>query len=105
MDATYGKSCVDSQLEARNITADAHKVAPKIKRPYESLAPLWLGESQLSSDEWASKAVVHFNTSFRSCGNHVCSKRVCYKGKWGRKGFCRMLYWHWKRCTNKQGKS
>ena len=71
MDANYGKSCLESQWEARNISADDHKVAAKLKRPYESLAPLWLGDSNLPSDEWASKAVVHLNTSFRSCGNHV----------------------------------
>ena len=104
MDPIYGKSCVDSQLEARDISADAHKVASKINRPYESLAPLWLGDSHLSSDEWASKAVVHFNTSFRKAGNHVCTKRVCYKGKWGRKGFCRMLYWHWRNVESKKHK-
>ena len=45
MDANYGKSCLESQWVARNLTSDEHKVAAKIKRPYESLSPLWLSDS------------------------------------------------------------
>ena len=30
-------------------------------------------------------------------GNHVCRDDVCHKGRIGRRGFCRMMFWHWAR--------
>ena len=35
----------------------------------------------------------------RKTGNHVCRADVCHKGRIGRMGFCRFLFWHWVKCT------
>ena len=36
-------------------------------------------------------------------GNHVCRPDVCHKGPIGRKGFCRMCFWHWAHQVRKDG--
>ena len=92
----YARACITSQLEARGLSSDAKPPSTAGERPFESLAPRWLQDKHLSADGWSSKAVVHFNTAYRTCGNHSCLPRVCYKGKHGRKGLCHMLYWHWR---------
>ena len=100
--ADYARTCITAQLAARGLPLDSKPVSTRGNRPYDALAPLWLQDESLSPGDWSSKAAVHFNTAFRSCGNHTCMKRVCYKGKHGRKGLYRMLYWHWRLCPSKK---
>ena len=40
----------------------------------------------------------------RKVGNHVCRPDVCHKGHLGKKGFCRMFFWHWARHVDRDGK-
>ena len=44
----------------------------------------------------------HVAASTRKTGNHVCRPDVCHKGRLGKQGFCRMLYWHWGKHTNEK---
>jgi len=43
------------------------------------------------AEKMAGETLLHTAKS----GNHVCRPDVCHKGWKGRKGFCRMDYWHW----------
>ncbi len=100
--ADYTRECITAQLAARGLPLDSKPVPTCGDRPFDASAPLWLQDASLSPEDWSSKAAVHFNTAFRSCGNHLCMKRVCYKGKHGKKGLCRMLYWHWRLCPSRK---
>ena len=91
---SYYQQSLQAQAEARGLNSGAI-IMQKEKRAYEALPPVWLNDDKMSAEEWSKRAVVRFNTSFRSCGNHVCQKRVCLKGKLGRKGLCRMMYFRY----------
>ncbi|CAK0905228.1 unnamed protein product, partial [Prorocentrum cordatum] len=52
-------------------------------------------DRNVDSGKWAVKAVQEIFSRTRKTGNHVCRPAVCYKGRLGKKGFCRMHYWHW----------
>ena len=84
-----------AQLDARGVVEEATHAGRQLQRPYESVSPSWVADPNLSDAEWGAKAVTHFNTAFRSCGNHCCIPRVCFKGKMGKKNLCRMFFWHW----------
>jgi hypothetical protein len=49
---------------------------------------------------WAARCVKQVAASTRKTGNHVCRPDVCHKGALGKKGFCRMMFWHWARCVD-----
>ena len=53
--------------------------------------------------DWSRRAVRAVAASTRKTGNHVCRPDVCYKGSIGKKGFCRMGFWHWCQFTNNKG--
>ena len=59
--------------------------------------------ASVSSPQWSSKSVHSICASTRKSGNHVCRPDVCHKGSVGKKGFCRMRYWHWARFTDTKG--
>ena len=82
-------------------------VRPRIDSPlvYESLAPMWLRDAEMCSSAWSARAAKHFNTAYRACGNHTCLPHVCFKGKYGKKGLCRMMYWHWRERPSRQDRS
>ena len=61
------------------------------------------GNATVTSDQWAAKVVHSVSASTRKTGNHVCRPDVCHKGSIGRKGFCRMQFWHWTRSRDKAG--
>jgi len=91
----YAFECTKQQKLARGLDTASTSVPKGVKRPYEPIGPKWLADASLTPDQWSSQAVCHFNTSFRACGNHKCMPRVCLKGKHGKKGLCRFLFWHW----------
>ena len=51
---------------------------------------------------WAAGCVKQVAASTRKTGNHVCRPDVCHKGTLGRKGFCRMMFWHWARWVDEK---
>ena len=64
------------------------------------------GDASLSSAAYAAAAITDVATMTRKAGgNHVCRPDVCHKGHIGRKGFCRMYFWHWARSVNKVGQA
>ena len=82
---------------------------------YESPAasPVASGMSYITSDKhadpavgaqlWARTAVKLVTASTRKTGNHVCRPDVCHKSGVGKKGFCRMGFWHWARAVDAKG--
>ena len=55
----------------------------------------------LPSSVFAAVAVRDVHAATLSFGNHVCKPRVCHKGRIGRMGFCRMMFWHWAKVPRK----
>ena len=61
------------------------------------------GNRKVSSEAWAEAVVVDVaNGTRKAGGNHVCRADVCHKGRLGKRGFCRMYYWHWCRQVDKK---
>ena len=54
-----------------------------------------------SGSDFAAVAIQDVHSATLSFGNHVCKPRVCHKGRIGRMGFCRMMFWHWARVPRK----
>ena len=86
------------QLEARGLD--------KLPKTNNTLLPIPFYPSatcaipQASAAQWVTEAVKEIFTRTRTTGNHVCRPAVCHKGRIGKKGFCRMYYWHWVRQKN-----
>ena len=88
-------ACERAQLHARGLA----------EMPSER--PAYLPMSYIVSDihtdaavdekTWAARTVSLVAASTRKSGNHVCRPDVCHKGPLGKKGFCRMMFWHWAR--------
>ena len=60
-------------------------------------------DASVSAAAWSRKSVEEMLSGTRKMGNHVCRPDVCYKGTIGKKGFCRMSYWHWSRLCSSKG--
>ena len=61
------------------------------------------GDASVSAAAWARTSTQQVAIGTRKTGNHVCRADVCHKGRIGRKGFCRMFFWHWARRAGKSG--
>ena len=95
------RECMSAQLDARGLT-QMPKVGPR--PPAVSYTPLIYASPYASSSEWARFAAVDVLAMTLKAGNHVCRADVCHKGRIGRLGFCRMLFWHWARMRTRKGK-
>ena len=40
-------------------------------------------------------AVLDASAGSRGSMNHVCLAQTCHRGRWPKRGFCRMFFWHW----------
>ena len=58
--------------------------------------------TDIDAGTWSASTVRDVADGTARTGNHVCRPDVCYKGRIGRKGFCRMYFWHW--CRFKDAK-
>ena len=58
---------------------------------------------KLDAASWARYVVAEVAAHTRKTGNHVCRPDVCNKGRIGRRGFCRMYFWHWARSVDAKG--
>jgi len=61
-------------------------------RPYLQAA---LKSRRTSPEEWQRRMVTELLLHTKRCGNHKCKPRVCHKGRIGKKGFCRLGFWHY----------
>ena len=86
-------SALRAQLEARGLHAIPESA--KSSGTYSYFPSEFLVDPTMPSAMWAVSALNEVSSSTLRTGNHVCRPDVCYKGRIGRKGFCRMYYWHW----------
>ena len=61
--------------------------------------------ASVDAQSWANRTVKAISASTRKTGNHVCRPDVCHKGSIGKKGFCRMMFWHWAQLVDATGKA
>ena len=54
-------------------------------------------DATVNAGTWAVHVVQDIAQFTRKVGNHVCRPDVCHKGRLGKRGFCRMFFWHWAR--------
>jgi hypothetical protein len=93
--------CIETQYRSRG--SDAKSVQAKKKPVVKYYMPKLYGDRTISAAGWAAAAVVDVLASTLKSGNHVCRNDVCHKGRIGRLGFCRMMYWHWVQYKGKKG--
>ena len=67
----YAHDCMVQQKVARGLDAASATVSSGATRPFEPNGSKWLCDSSLTPEQWGSKAVCHFNISFRACGEDV----------------------------------
>ena len=81
------------QLVARGISDErAGDARPRTK--FMWFTPDFYGDQSLSASEWAAACSEDFNAGVIDSGNHECKPDVCYKGKLGKRGWCRMRFFH-----------
>ena len=97
------EECITPQTSARG--SDAPMLPASKKPPFPSWTPSAYNDGSLSADLWSRFACFDSNAGSISCGNHLCMPRVCFKGRWARLGFCRMIFWHWRACVSAKGKA
>ena len=93
-----------AQLSARGLK----KMLPAVsirREPFVYWTPERYNDRSISSSTWAAEATHDVNAGCLKCGNHECRRDVCYKGRIGKQGFCRMLFWHWGLYTDKKNQS
>jgi hypothetical protein len=95
------RSAVQAQLHSRGLTTLPNITDSKRKMSYfpSSLH----ANATVTAEAWAAKVVGDVAAATRKSGNHVCRSDVCHKGRIGRRGFCRMYFWHWARCLSAKG--
>jgi hypothetical protein len=76
---------------------------PSSMQPFHRWTPAAYGDVNLSAAEWDRFAVKDSFAGARSCGNHVCRKAVCHKGRLAKLGLCRLNYWSYQKQKNKKG--
>ena len=75
------------------------------REPFVYWTPERYNDPGLSSSTWAAETTRDVNASCLRCGNHDFRRDDCNKGRIGKQGFCRMLFWHWGLYTDKNNKS
>ena len=63
----------------------------------------YLGDALLTANEWEVAVMQDVYAGSVKFGNHICLPQVCWKGRFKKIHFCRMLYWHWRRSINAKG--
>ena len=84
-----------AQLEARGLHVLPSE--PQAYTPMSYISSTIHKDVSVDEHAWSSRCVKLVASSTRKSGNHVCRPDVCHKGPLGKKGFCRMLFWHWAR--------
>ena len=90
-------AAVQAQVSARGLSSlpDVKDVAKQM-----SFFPSKMhADPSVDAGAWAARFVGEVAVATRKSGNHVCRSDVCHKGRIGRRGFCRMYFWHWARYT------
>ena len=90
-------AALQAQLSARGMT-EMRRVAGE-STPVRYFMPTVYRDSSTNASAWASFVTAEVHAHSLRSGNHVCRREVCHKGRLGKQGFCRMLFWHWVQYT------
>jgi len=90
-----------AQLKARGLCALPTQTSHP--SPMSYVTSTSHGDATVTAQQWGAQAVKSVCASTRKTGNHVCRPDVCHKGSIGKKGFCRMMFWHWACAVDKAG--
>jgi len=102
MGESRARACIDAQLQARGLlSAPAHDPTSELK--FGTWTPSFYASKAASAAEWEAFAVMDSNAGSQSCGNHVCRATVCHKGRLGKAGFCRLLFWYLQELMDSKG--
>ena len=91
-----------AQLLARDVSATPI-TKETIRQMFDCTSQMH-ANTVLSASPWSARSVVEMALAIRKAGNHVCRPDVYHKGRMGRKGFCRMLFWRWARSLDTKTK-
>ncbi len=89
------KECYAAQLRARRISESPPVTATM--PPARHFTSEVHRHASVPKEAWVTKSVEEIASGTRATGNHICRSDVCHKGRLGKKGFCRMYYFHWAR--------
>ena len=89
------------QMKARGLTSTSVEPGEGWHK-FVYWVPRFLGDPCLPMSDWVVLALQNFFVAVSKFGNHKCLALVCYKGRWAKLRFCRMLYWHWVKALNKK---
>lgn len=84
-----------AQAHARGLSSATAAPPPPASIDWKAWPSSCHSSPSVGADAWARYAVAAANAGTMKFGNHVCLPHVCYKKPKARKGYCRMLYWHW----------
>ena len=90
-----GREAQQAQLQARGLDMPRNITALPAQMSY--FPSTVHGDQKVNASAWSRAVVTDVAAATRKTGNHVCRPDVCHKGRTGKKGFCRMHYWHWAR--------
>ena len=82
-----------AQLQGRGLRAPVQH--PRASANLAYFPSSHCANPDVNASSWSAAAVVEVHDRTRKTGNHVCKPYVCHKGHIGKKGFCRMYFWHW----------
>ena len=81
-----------AQLFARGLKEYPKATGPPRQPVYHM--PKMYGDAAVGAEIWGAESTREVAASTRKTGNHICRTDVCHKGKIGRMGFCRFVFWH-----------
>ena len=98
------KEVMEKQTLARGMVPgnlDTSVLAAPSGTPFHTWQSQSYADTLLSSADFASMMMADCHAALSSFGNHTCRSDVCHKGRLGKIGFCRMMFWHWYVVTKK----
>ena len=92
------KEIMEKQTLARGVVSNNLETcvqAASSSLPFQPWQSQLYADPLLSSADYASMMMEDCHKALSSYGNHTCRSDVCHKGRLGKIGFCRMMFWHW----------
>ena len=96
------RATVTAQLRGRGLMASPIASTSVGNMPFFPSSAC--ADAAVNASAWSQSAVREAQHRTQKTGNHVCKASVCHKGRIGKMGFCRMLFWHWCRGVDEKKK-
>ena len=96
------RASVTAQLRGRGLVSLSLSSSPPSNMAFFPSSKC--ADPEINASAWSQAVVREVQHRTQKTGNHVCRASVCHKGRIGKKGFCRMLFWHWSRSVDDKKK-